>query len=60
MILVKNLPANTTELEIKDLFSKYGLISRVVLPPSGVTGNFYFISLLLINLIFDSNMFIQV
>lgn len=40
MILVKNLPANTTELEIKDIFSKYGLVSRVILPPSGVTGNF--------------------
>lgn len=41
MILVKNLPANTTELEIKDIFSKYGLVSRVILPPSGVTGNFH-------------------
>lgn len=40
VILVKNLPANTTELEIKNIFSKYGLVSRVVLPPSGVTGNF--------------------
>ncbi|XP_050534142.1 probable RNA-binding protein 19 [Daktulosphaira vitifoliae] len=38
IILVKNLPANTTELEIKDLFSKYGLVQKVVLPPSGVTG----------------------
>jgi len=40
VILVKNLPANTTELEIKDIFSKYGLINKVVLPPSGVTGIF--------------------
>lgn len=39
VILVKNLPDDTTELEIKDLFSKHGLISRVVMPPSGVTGN---------------------
>ncbi|KAL5233247.1 hypothetical protein ACI65C_000657 [Semiaphis heraclei] len=38
VILVKNLPADTTELELKDIFSKYGLVSRVVLPPTGVTG----------------------
>lgn len=41
VIIVKNLPADTTELEIKNVFSKYGLINRVVLPPSGVTGNLY-------------------
>lgn len=41
MILVKNLPANTTELEVKDIFSKFGLVNKVVLPPSGVTGNLY-------------------
>jgi len=42
VILVKNLPAGTTELELKDIFSKYGLVNRVVLPPSGVTGNLSF------------------
>lgn len=43
VILVKNLPAGTTELELKDIFSKYGLVNRVVLPPSGVTGLIEFV-----------------
>ncbi|XP_001949363.1 probable RNA-binding protein 19 isoform X1 [Acyrthosiphon pisum] len=43
VILVKNLPADTTELELKDIFSKYGLVNRVVLPPSGVTGLIEFV-----------------
>ncbi|XP_050436168.1 probable RNA-binding protein 19 [Adelges cooleyi] len=43
VIIVKNLPANTTELEIKNLFSKFGLVNRVVLPPSGITGLIEFI-----------------
>lgn len=58
MILAKNLPANTTELEIKDIFSKYGLVSRVVLPPSGVTGNFNLNTFLFIYPIFNRVMFI--
>lgn len=36
-ILVKNLPADTTILDIQSLFSKFGLLGRVVLPPSGIT-----------------------
>lgn len=38
IILVKNLPTNVTVNEIRDLFSKYGVLGRVVLPPSGITG----------------------
>lgn len=37
VILVKNLPAETTISEIQTLFSKFGLIGRCVLPPSGIT-----------------------
>ncbi|OTF74063.1 RNA-binding protein 19-like protein, partial [Euroglyphus maynei] len=36
-ILVKNLPADTQEQEIRELFEKYGLINRVILPPYGLT-----------------------
>lgn len=36
-ILVKNLPANTMLSEIQPLFAKFGLLGRVVLPPSGIT-----------------------
>ncbi|XP_075588988.1 putative RNA-binding protein 19 isoform X2 [Dermatophagoides farinae] len=36
-ILVKNLPSETQEQEIKTLFEKYGLINRVILPPYGLT-----------------------
>ena len=36
-ILVKNLPANTKPQEIRELFEKYGLVLRVILPPNGVT-----------------------
>ena len=35
-IVVKNLPAQTHPLEIKDLFSKYGEITKFVMPPSNV------------------------
>ncbi|OXA38521.1 putative RNA-binding protein 19 [Folsomia candida] len=38
--LVKNLVANTTEDELRLLFEKSGVLGRVVLPPSGVTGEF--------------------
>lgn len=37
VILVKNLPADTTIGEIQPLFAKFGLLGRIVLPPSGVT-----------------------
>jgi len=37
VILVKNLPAFTKVEEIKNMFAKYGLLGRVILPPSGVT-----------------------
>lgn len=37
VIIAKNLPANTTTKEIRPLFSKFGIIGRLVLPPSGVT-----------------------
>ncbi|CAH1801245.1 unnamed protein product [Owenia fusiformis] len=36
-ILAKNLPAGTKANEIQELFSKYGTIGKLVLPPSGVT-----------------------
>ncbi|KAK8394725.1 hypothetical protein O3P69_005895 [Scylla paramamosain] len=38
VFLVKNLPARTTAKELVELFSKFGELGRVVLPPSGVTG----------------------
>lgn len=37
VLLVKNLPANTTIEELQPIFSKFGLLGRLVLPPSGVT-----------------------
>lgn len=37
VILVKNLPAETTVSEIQTIFSKFGLVGRCVLPPSGIT-----------------------
>lgn len=36
VILVKNLPAETSYDDIKELFEKFGLIIRIVLPPHGV------------------------
>ncbi|XP_039292425.1 probable RNA-binding protein 19 isoform X2 [Nilaparvata lugens] len=38
VLLVKNLPVNTTAAEIRDMFAKHGELGRIVLPPSGVTG----------------------
>ncbi|CAG0886320.1 unnamed protein product [Cyprideis torosa] len=35
--LVKNLPAGTVPRELMPLLSKYGVVARVILPPSGVT-----------------------
>lgn len=37
VILVKNLPFSTCETELRDTFSKYGDLGRVVLPPAGIT-----------------------
>ncbi|XP_044269129.1 probable RNA-binding protein 19 [Tribolium madens] len=37
VILVKNLPNKTEAKEIKKIFEKYGLIGRLILPPSGIT-----------------------
>lgn len=37
VILVKNLPADTQIGDIQPLFAKFGLLGRIVLPPSGVT-----------------------
>lgn len=37
VILAKNLPADTQISELQPLFAHYGLISRFVFPPSGVT-----------------------
>jgi len=38
IVLVKNLQTNTTVKEIRELFSKHGVLGKVILPPSGVTG----------------------
>lgn len=37
VILVKNLPADTQISDIQPIFSKFGLLGRIVLPPSGIT-----------------------
>lgn len=37
VILVKNLPAETQKEEISQLFANFGLVTRVILPPHGVT-----------------------
>ncbi|CAG7830076.1 unnamed protein product [Allacma fusca] len=36
-MLVKNLPPKTSARELDEIFSKHGIIARIVLPPSGVT-----------------------
>lgn len=36
-LLAKNLPAGTTASEIGELFSPFGTLARLVLPPSGIT-----------------------
>jgi hypothetical protein len=43
IILAKNLPARTSVTEIQQIFMKYGELGRVVMPPTGITGNKYFI-----------------
>lgn len=37
VILAKNLPAETTVEDLQPMFAKFGLLGRIVLPPSGVT-----------------------
>lgn len=37
VILVKNLPAQTQQNEILEMFSKHGEVGRVILPPAGIT-----------------------
>lgn len=44
VILVKNLPASTKPSEICNVFSTYGTLGRVVLPPSGITAIVEFLS----------------
>lgn len=38
IILVKNLPTDTTVQDLKDIFVKHGVISRIIMPPAGITG----------------------
>lgn len=37
IIIAKNLPPNTTEEEMREKFSPFGALEKIVLPPSGVT-----------------------
>lgn len=37
VILVKNLPADTQIGDLQPIFAKFGLLGRIVLPPSGIT-----------------------
>lgn len=37
VILVKNLPHGTKQSELQDLFSSFGSLHRVILPPSGIS-----------------------
>ena len=38
VILAKNLPAHTDPAQLREMFGRHGELGRVVLPPSGVTG----------------------
>eukprot|EP00118_Oscarella_pearsei_P009092 m.50304 g.50304 ORF g.50304 m.50304 type:complete len:140 (+) comp34064_c0_seq10:1862-2281(+) len=38
VILVKNLPFETMESDLRSMFSPFGDLGRVVCPPAGVTG----------------------
>ncbi|XP_052219695.1 probable RNA-binding protein 19 isoform X2 [Dreissena polymorpha] len=44
VILVKNLPAKTDSSELETVFSPYGTLGRVLIPPSGITGIVEFIA----------------
>lgn len=37
IILVKNLPAHTEARELKNIFEKFGVIGRIILPPGGIS-----------------------
>ncbi|KAI1291964.1 putative RNA-binding protein 19 [Halotydeus destructor] len=37
IIIVKNLPAKTTSDEIQEMFTKFGSVTRVIMPPYGIT-----------------------
>ncbi|KAM7436996.1 putative RNA-binding protein 19 [Porites harrisoni] len=37
VIVVKNLPFNTTTDELRTIFAPFGTVARLVLPPSGIT-----------------------
>lgn len=37
-ILAKNLPSGTEVSELTERFGKFGLLGKIVLPPSGITG----------------------
>ncbi|CAH3173590.1 unnamed protein product [Porites evermanni] len=37
VIVVKNLPFNTTTDELRNVFAPFGTVARLVLPPSGIT-----------------------
>lgn len=41
-MLAKNLPAGTSMNDLKDVFVKHGVLNRIILPPSGITGTFDF------------------
>ena len=43
VILAKNLPAHTPPEEIRDLFSTYGVLGRIVMPPAGITAVIEFV-----------------
>ncbi|XP_074636060.1 putative RNA-binding protein 19 isoform X2 [Acropora palmata] len=38
VIVVKNLPFDTTSDELRTIFEPFGTVARLVLPPSGITG----------------------
>lgn len=44
VIIAKNLPAGTTIQDIQPIFAKFGLLGRIVLPPSGVTAIIEFLA----------------
>ncbi|XP_055681247.1 probable RNA-binding protein 19 [Lutzomyia longipalpis] len=43
VILAKNLPAHTDTKELHEIFSKFGILGRIILPPSGVTALIEFV-----------------
>ena len=43
VILVKNLPHGTKDVELRNLFGKFGDLDKVLLPPSGITAIVQFV-----------------